>query len=349
MRRFTACLLFFVMVACTTIGQTPDAVPSNTLTPELTSFAAQISRTAFGFGMEAPVMIVSDFVDVQAVYTHFGTFVADKISEFLSSTPAITVVNRHSLEVLLDEIALQQSGIISRDGQVTVGEFTGASVVVTGSIVDLGEFIELNAEVTKIETGVSRRVSHRIEKTRQNMTIIDSIIDVESVRAAEVAVIVELLERQIELKQQELDSLLEDGRREIENRLAAEEAEKRAELAVIEAELREKSVVLTNLRQREADLAGVEQIIAEIEDRLRALNDRFQFLRLGMTVREVERVLDARVTIVVGGMPSAFNRAFSGIYYSAHGSYLISWNSRNSPIVMGWFDMTNNRVYRVSP
>lgn len=327
---------------------------SDTVTPELTSLANKVSRSAFALGLTEPTVIVSDFVDVQGVYSHFGAYVADKISEFLSDTVGITVVNRHSLQVLLDEITLQVSGLVSRGDQVRVGEFTGASAIVTGSIVDLGESIELNAEVTSIATGVVRSASQRIEKNRSNMLIIDALIDAESAYAEGLSFVTASLEAQIEQRQAELDDLLENGRREIERRLSEEETEKRAELAQVEAELREKSAILSELQRREEELSEVEQRVAEIEARIRGVNDRFQFLRVGMKTSDVEQVLGEHVDITLtlgGSTPSDYERAFNSNWYSAHGRYMISWNDQNHQyaVVVGWYDTISRQVYRVSP
>lgn len=340
-----------------------SAESADTLTPELISLSNRITRVAVTLSHDNPGVIVNNFVDPHGLYTDFGTFVADKVSEYLSDTPGLRVLNRHSLEVILDEIALEVSGLVSADDQHRVGEFTGASVIITGSIVDVGDSLELIAEVIDVSSAEYRTVSHRIPKTEGNMRIVAAISDAQSEQRQALVGVLGDIERAIRERQTELQQLYSDGLRDVEARVAEREEALRQRLAAVEDELAEKVEFLAELESREAMLSRVDSEIEAVQDRIRELNfDIGEHLYVGMTATEFERVFGVRMRTQD---QFEYIRRFGTSAASSHGKWVVLWSSHHHPredlgggggsyttripIVVAWIDRTTGQAYQRNP
>jgi len=82
---------------------------------------------------------------------------AQKIPQFLQSelsgSPDLELVERQSLQLLMDEMALGQSGLIDSSAARAVGRLAHAQYLITGSVDEVDSRIRIDAKVINTETG----------------------------------------------------------------------------------------------------------------------------------------------------------------------------------------------------
>ncbi len=83
------------------------------------------------------------------------------ISEDLSGSDALMIVERDILETVLKEQQLQFSGLIDESEAIEAGKLLKASFILKGSYVFLGQDIFINISLIDVETGSSRTFSER--------------------------------------------------------------------------------------------------------------------------------------------------------------------------------------------
>lgn len=81
-----------------------------------------------------------------------GAQTAILLGAFLSASPHLILVERQELEKVLGEQELGLSGTVSADTVAKVGALTGAKVLITGRLFDVGEKYFLVAKVMSTET-----------------------------------------------------------------------------------------------------------------------------------------------------------------------------------------------------
>ena len=81
--------------------------------------------------------------------------------EDLSGSDALMIVERDILETVLKEQQLQFTGLIDEAGAIEAGQLLGASFMLKGSYVFLGQDIFINISLIDVETGSTRTFSER--------------------------------------------------------------------------------------------------------------------------------------------------------------------------------------------
>jgi TolB-like protein len=81
--------------------------------------------------------------------------------EDLSGSEALVIVERDIIETVLKEQQLQFTGLIDEAGAIEAGQLLGASFILKGSYVFLGQDIFINISLIDVETGTSRTFSER--------------------------------------------------------------------------------------------------------------------------------------------------------------------------------------------
>ena len=81
--------------------------------------------------------------------------------EDLSGSEALTIVERDIIETVLKEQQLQFTGLIDDEGAIEAGKLLGASYMLKGGYVFLGQDIFINITLIDVETGTSRTFSER--------------------------------------------------------------------------------------------------------------------------------------------------------------------------------------------
>lgn len=102
-----------------------------------------------------PGLAVLDFKTVSAP-PEIGVAVAEVIRTELVKAGNHTIIERGMLDQILSEQKLQMSGIVDPQSAATVGKLSGASLIITGSVVKLGEVYTVSARMIDVESGVVR-------------------------------------------------------------------------------------------------------------------------------------------------------------------------------------------------
>lgn len=84
--------------------------------------------------------------------------ITDKIVSILESKNLVTVIDRFSIEKILNEHALQLSGIIDESTAIELGKILGVNKVINGSIGKFGDLYILQLSLINVETA-------KVEKT----------------------------------------------------------------------------------------------------------------------------------------------------------------------------------------
>lgn len=100
-----------------------------------------------------PKTAVLDLTDTQGNVTELGRLLREEIAGKLMSTGHVSVVERLKLQELLDELALQQSGVMNEATAKRLGQQSGAEAVVFGSMADLNSIVKLNVRLVDVEKG----------------------------------------------------------------------------------------------------------------------------------------------------------------------------------------------------
>ncbi|HIQ20176.1 MAG TPA: hypothetical protein EYH34_02905 [Planctomycetes bacterium] len=82
----------------------------------------------------------------------YGAQVADILFAELATNPQLYLVDRQELDQILAEHALNLSGVVRPDQATQVGQLTGAKLLVTGSVFQVGKKLYLVAKVMGTET-----------------------------------------------------------------------------------------------------------------------------------------------------------------------------------------------------
>ncbi len=92
------------------------------------------------------------FVERDRESQEAGTQVTDLLFANLIANPDLFLVDREGLGKILDELELNQSGLVNPDQAVKVGHLTGAKILVTGSVLNVGNSKYLIAKIIGTET-----------------------------------------------------------------------------------------------------------------------------------------------------------------------------------------------------
>lgn len=82
-----------------------------------------------------------------------GEIVAEWLVTSLVRTGRFDVVERAQLQKILKEQQLGMTGMISQDTAAKVGELLGVKVIISGSVIQVGNTVEVNARLINVEDG----------------------------------------------------------------------------------------------------------------------------------------------------------------------------------------------------
>jgi TolB-like protein len=106
--------------------------------------------------MAAPVKVaVSNFeIEGDTLPPHIAHIVAEWLSTALVKDKRLEVIERRLVKELLEEQKLSQSGLVEEEQATHTGRMLGVDKIVTGTIIQFLDTIEVNARVIHIEQGV---------------------------------------------------------------------------------------------------------------------------------------------------------------------------------------------------
>lgn len=82
-----------------------------------------------------------------------GALLGERIVTALSSLDGVRLVERAQLDRVLEEQRLSASGLVNPASAVRVGQLLGAAAILSGTVTDLGENLEVHTRITATETG----------------------------------------------------------------------------------------------------------------------------------------------------------------------------------------------------
>ena len=97
-------------------------------------------------------IVVLPFPYADGVPSVEGTLFSDRVETALAECGRVRIVDRSLLESVMKEQRLSASGLVDPNTQVRVGHLLAAKGLLSGSITDLGDNIEVHIRLTNVET-----------------------------------------------------------------------------------------------------------------------------------------------------------------------------------------------------
>ena len=129
---------------------------------------------------------VVPFRELGGQSTVLGTYLAEKLVTDLVNSGNLDLVERSTLDKIMGELKLNESGAIDPATAKRVGKLVGAEAIVTGTITDFQTFIAVNCRLIDTETGhifaeaEARIVKDDDVKKVMNMSLTGSAISAEN-------------------------------------------------------------------------------------------------------------------------------------------------------------------------
>lgn len=120
-------------------------------------------------------LAIIEFSDLNDNVNDLGRYLPEKlITElFKLNSEGFSIIERRQLSKVLKEQKLSTTGLIDSKTMQKVGKILGVDALVTGSITDLGNIIEVNARIISVETGdIIGTASSRIPKVGTVATLL---------------------------------------------------------------------------------------------------------------------------------------------------------------------------------
>jgi hypothetical protein len=93
-------------------------------------------------------------ISIAAPESAEGEFALESLILFFVNTKNFRMADRHTLDLIRDEQNFQLSGEVDDDTAVSIGHLTGAEIVITGSIITLGQEKQLSLKALDVENGL---------------------------------------------------------------------------------------------------------------------------------------------------------------------------------------------------
>lgn len=106
--------------------------------------------------MAAPIKIaVANFeIEGDTLPPHITHIVAEWLSTALVKDKRLEVIEHRLVKELLEEQKLNQSGLVEQDQATQTGRMLGVDKIVTGTVIQFLDTVEVNARIIHIEQGV---------------------------------------------------------------------------------------------------------------------------------------------------------------------------------------------------
>lgn len=227
-------------------------------------------------------VLLLDFKDLNDTITHFGKYLAEKISINLSKEQSIQTIDRNNIELILKEQQFQLSGLVSDESAVSIGKFIGASHIIFGTLTEFVDYVEVELKIVDVEKAiVIGGLSHKIIKSHNVASLVSIIVKSEEQQKVE-------LEKQRKI----ILAKIEQERQEMLEEFKKEEKQKKIELKNLESEIRKKSIIIAEYEERKKELQQKQNYINQIHNEIDRLNsDVLSKLKIGMTKQQIIKVL----------------------------------------------------------
>ncbi|MCL2026074.1 MAG: CsgG/HfaB family protein [Leptospirales bacterium] len=136
----------YVITPCTyfltnlqTVMATGDVILSSVTSDaasQIDKMAAQIAKTFKG--NQNITVAVLDFSNVDGKQSVLGAYLADQTTNYLFKNSKLKIVERTQISKVITELEFGQTGLISEESAIKIGQMLGANSVVLGSITKIG-------------------------------------------------------------------------------------------------------------------------------------------------------------------------------------------------------------------
>jgi TolB-like protein len=96
--------------------------------------------------------------------SNLGTMVSEMFTTEVVNSDAFKIVEREQLRKIIDELNVGQSGIIDTTEAQQIGKMLGASAIITGSVMKMGDQLRIDSRIIEVETGIIAGAESRICK-----------------------------------------------------------------------------------------------------------------------------------------------------------------------------------------
>ena len=111
-----------------------------------------ILACATGFAASAPQTVAVTDLAGQGVEQSSAAIITDRLRTELFSAGGVTVIERQAMQDILKEQGFQQTGCVTDQCMVEMGQLLGVSRIVSGTIGKLGQLYTLNVRVVNVAT-----------------------------------------------------------------------------------------------------------------------------------------------------------------------------------------------------
>ena len=264
----------------------------------------------------------------------------------------LKIVTRDYFREIVEEVKFQSESLSDNESKVNIGEFYNANKIINTSILNNKTDLEIYIDIIDIETGEIVSYIELIPKTNKVINQINEIISLSERIEDEYNKKIEHLQKQFEEKKVELELIYQNNLVELNKAIELEEEKKQKELDALDAEIREKSEILTNYNMqyssKQKELAVYDQKIERIIERINHQDNIVKnYIINGMTLEEVKDILNIdsyiRNSQVEPEIKSAFFHVPNSVGYLQAGNYLIMFSETNT--VSGFYDLINKEGY----
>jgi TolB-like protein len=119
----------------------------------LEQLAANMAQRLVREGEGALHLVIADFPSLRGEYCGMGRFIAERLTTQLSATKGLRVVERSMLAQALLEMKLAQADLADAEKAKQLGLRIGAQALALGGLADLGNTVELDVRVIRLESG----------------------------------------------------------------------------------------------------------------------------------------------------------------------------------------------------
>ncbi|MDA3937713.1 MAG: hypothetical protein PF693_00170 [Spirochaetia bacterium] len=252
MKKIAILLLLIPLFSCVTTKSNTDYFAE-----DLNGIAEIIYRNT---PIDSNVLIL-DFTDLNGIITHFGRYLSERTYVKLSQGGSFNVVDRNNVELILKEQTLQQSGVIDEATIAELGNLVGANIFIKGVLTEFKDSVDVEISIIDISKGtIIGGDNYQINKTQEVSELIGTIVKSE-----------EEIQKELEIYKQ---NILEDIEGERTRRLAAlkdEENRLKTEIDTLEADMRNKSIIISEYEEKKKAVQEKDTYIQELQQEINRL------------------------------------------------------------------------------
>jgi TolB-like protein len=131
----------------------PPAALGQSVQQSLETLAGNMAARLVREGAGTLALVIADFPNLRGEYCGMGRFVAERLTTQLAATKGLKVLERSTLAQALLEMKLAQADLADAEKAKQVGLRIGAQAVALGGLADLGNTVELDLRVLKLDSG----------------------------------------------------------------------------------------------------------------------------------------------------------------------------------------------------